>query len=102
MEVDFFPSCPFKSMTGLACPGCGSQRALHHLLNFELGSAFQKNALLVLSIPYILLGFIFDQQKQPAKKQLVWRKRLYGKTAIWIVLAVVILFWILRNLVQFL
>lgn len=34
-----FPRCPFLSLTGLRCPGCGSQRALHSLLHGEIARA---------------------------------------------------------------
>lgn len=98
-EAGFFPPCPFKSLTGLQCPGCGSQRAAHHLLNFEIGKAFEKNALLVLAIPYLLTGFVFGELKNPSPKTLKWRKKLFGKKAIWTVFAVIMVFWILRNLI---
>ncbi len=29
----YFPKCPFRELTGLKCPGCGSQRAV--TLSFE-------------------------------------------------------------------
>src|SRR5690606_28436771 len=97
-EVGFFPPCPFKSLTGLQCPGCGSQRATHYLLNFEIGRAFEKNALLVLAIPYLLAGFVLDNLKNPSPKTLKWRKRFYGTKAIWLVFGGIISFWVLRNL----
>lgn len=93
-----FPPCPFHSLTGLQCPGCGSQRAVHHLLNFDLVSAFHQNALLVLSIPYVLLGLLFDQISDPSEKVLKWRKLLFGKNAILFVFSVVIFFWIFRTI----
>lgn len=53
-EKGGFLGCPFRLLTGLLCPGCGSQRAVHDLLHFRVWEAFEHNALLVLSIP--LLG----------------------------------------------
>ena len=97
IDSDLFPQCPFHSTTGLLCPGCGSQRAIHCLLNFDFVSAFSANALLVLSIPYLLLSFILDIIKNPNKNLLLIRKIINGSTTIWIVLSVVILFWVLRN-----
>lgn len=92
-----FPKCPFLSLTGYECPGCGSQRAIHYLLNGKIGSAFNANALLILFIPYILLGFIFDLFRFKNKTLLKIRRILYGTTAIWVVFSIVVLFWILRN-----
>lgn len=51
----FFPQCPFRALTGLPCPGCGSQRAIHCLLHLDVAGAFGYNALLVLSLPVVAL-----------------------------------------------
>lgn len=95
---DFFPSCPFLYLTGLECPGCGSQRALHHVLNLQFFAAYQQNRLLVLSIPYLMTGFLFERVLKPTDKVLKWRKVLFGRSAILVVLAVIIFHWVLRNL----
>ncbi len=94
----YFPKCPFRQYTGLQCPGCGSQRALHHLLNLRIGAAFALNPLLVLSIPYLLLGFWIDAMRPLKGRWLVIRNLLYGHTAILVSLAVVLLFWVGRNI----
>lgn len=93
----YFPKCPFKELTGLKCPGCGSQRAVHYLLNFDFYGAIKENAILVLSIPYILTGLGFDFLKQPNERTLKWRKRLFGQKAIFIILTIICVFWLLRN-----
>jgi len=94
----YFPKCPFRELTGLKCPGCGSQRAIHYLLNFDILNAIKENLILVLSIPYILTGLVFDSLKKPNEKILKWRKVLFGRKAIFLILAIIIAFWILRNL----
>ena len=38
----WFPRCPFLVLTGLKCPGCGSQRVIHSLLNGDIASAWHK------------------------------------------------------------
>ncbi|MEO8591517.1 MAG: DUF2752 domain-containing protein [Flavobacteriales bacterium] len=48
-----FLPCPFHWLTGLDCPGCGSQRALHDLLHGRVGEAFGHNAALVCAIPIL-------------------------------------------------
>jgi hypothetical protein len=93
-----FPQCPFRLLTGLECPGCGSQRAVHYLLNFRLIPAFGENALLVISIPYLITGFIIDNLRYKKPNILKFRNLLYGRNAIWIVFFTIIAFWILRNL----
>lgn len=97
-ESTLFPTCPFLEMTGLQCPGCGSQRAVHHLLNLDFYGAAKQNFLLVISIPYIILGLIFDAIERPSERALRWRKKLYGRNAIFVTLSIIISFWILRNI----
>jgi hypothetical protein len=48
-----FLSCPFEALTGLFCPGCGAQRAVHDLLHLRMGEAFGHNAALVLAVPVL-------------------------------------------------
>lgn len=50
-RVTFFPPCMFHEITGLDCPGCGAQRALHQLLHGNLLAALHFNAMFVLSLP---------------------------------------------------
>jgi hypothetical protein len=61
-QVHFFPPCLFRALTGLQCPGCGSTRALHHLLHGEFARAFRYNPMLFAVGPFALAarwpGFI--------------------------------------------
>jgi hypothetical protein len=43
----FFLVCPFYALTGLACPGCGTTRGLHHLLHGDVITAFRFNPLMM-------------------------------------------------------
>lgn len=47
----FFPRCAFHTLSGLNCPGCGGQRALHHLLHGNFAAALRSNALLLALLP---------------------------------------------------
>jgi len=97
-DKKFFPTCPFYYLTGYRCIGCGSQRAIHSLLNLNLHEAIKDNLLVVISIPYLISGFVFDSIKQPSMKILKWRKILFGTKAIIIILIILLSFWVLRNL----
>lgn len=92
-----FPKCPFKQFTGYQCPGCGSQRAVHQLLHFEIAEAFQLNPLLILSIPYVVIGLAFEHISLN-DRWLSIRKTLFGPHAIKVIIAIVFAFWLLRNL----
>lgn len=52
---ELFPRCMFLTLTGLKCPGCGTQRALHALLHGDVASAWGCNALLLIELPLIAL-----------------------------------------------
>jgi hypothetical protein len=96
--TNHFPKCPFLQLTGYQCPGCGSQRAIHHLLNFEVKEAFALNPLLLVSIPYLLVGFLFETVVLN-ERMLTIRKFLFGSKAIQVILVAVLSFWIGRNLI---
>jgi hypothetical protein len=53
-KVAIFPQCMFHRITGLDCPGCGAQRALHQLLHGKVIDAVHFNAMFVLSLPLAL------------------------------------------------
>src|SRR3954463_9043379 len=50
-----YPSCPFRAVTGLQCPGCGSLRAMHDLTHGDLVGALDHNAVLVAVLLYATL-----------------------------------------------
>ena len=41
-DFKLFPKCPFYVLTGLKCPGCGTQRAIHCLLLSVISSQIQE------------------------------------------------------------
>lgn len=92
----WFPKCPFLAVTGLQCPGCGSQRAVHALLHLRVGEAFAHNPLLVMAVPYLAAALVFRRASVQMRFPKM-RAFLFGQTAIFVVLAVVLLFWVLRN-----
>ena len=93
----FLPPCTFHEVTGLHCPGCGGTRAGHALANFRLGDAFKKNALLVVLLPFLVVGIGLEVAawlKGPSYRGP--RVRLPGGLAWWLP-GVIVGFWILRN-----
>jgi hypothetical protein len=54
----WMPKCPMKLLTGLSCPGCGIQRALHAALHGEWGRAVAYNYYLIYALPYALSVFV--------------------------------------------
>jgi hypothetical protein len=45
----FVPACPFRTITGIPCPTCGTTHAVLALLNGRLGDAFAASPLAALA-----------------------------------------------------
>ena len=58
----FYPTCPFHTLTGWDCPGCGSTRALAALLHGEPVRALSLNPLLPLFMLTACLVWHFREQ----------------------------------------
>ena len=94
-----FPRCPFKTFTGYDCPGCGSQQAIHYLLNFEIIAAIKANLLLVLSIPLAVVFFVIAKIPHPSPTMVRWKNHFSQTKYLLIIVVAVMMFWIARNLI---
>ena len=94
-----FPPCPLHYLTGWYCPGCGSLRAVHQLLNGNPRAAWAMNPLTIFLLPFLtyelssyalvgIRGYGLPQLFLPA----VWIRGLG---------AAIIVFGIARNLPMF-
>ncbi len=55
--------CPFKIITGIPCPGCGSQRAVSEIINGNILYSFEAYPPLIpilLMILFLFLHLKFD------------------------------------------
>jgi hypothetical protein len=96
-EASFFVPCPLRYVTGLECPGCGSQRAIHQLLHGNLKTAFGLNPFLIFSIPLIGYGLgtkIYNYLFDDSHRVLLF----YDKRFIYGYFGLAILFAIARNI----
>ncbi|MBP3683083.1 MAG: DUF2752 domain-containing protein [Rikenellaceae bacterium] len=93
-----FPRCPFLVLTGWECPGCGSQRAIHSLLHLDIAAAWRYNAMLVLSIPYVVLLLVAEWLGRRRQSRLY--RVLNSEVLIWSYFALVVAWWILRNVIN--
>ncbi|MFV0463286.1 MAG: DUF2752 domain-containing protein [Nostocoides sp.] len=90
-----YPACPFLSVTGYYCPGCGSLRAIHALSNGDPITALSRNPLTV--VMAVVLAVIVALWAR-------WEWRGGGRIwvappwMLWGFLGVVLLFWVLRNM----
>jgi len=93
-----FPKCPFLMATGYECSGCGSQRAIHQLLHFNVGAALRYNSFMVLVLPYILLGVYLQYFGGTARNPRL-ANIFFGRWSALIVLVFVLTYWIFRNII---
>lgn len=94
----FYPGCTFHKITGLQCPGCGATRSLHALLHGNFGLALRDNALFIgLLIFFALRGGWFAVKYSREQTN----RRFISESGVWILLALTLLFGILRNFPAF-
>lgn len=56
-DSGLYPLCPFRVMTGMWCPGCGTTRAMSRLLHGRVADAFALNALAVVMVPLAIYAY---------------------------------------------
>ena len=91
-----FPPCPLRYLTGWYCPGCGSLRAMHQLLQGNLRAAWALNPLTIVLLPFLAYGTasyaLFEIRGRHLPQiflPAVWIRALFG---------VIVLFGIARNI----
>lgn len=94
MESSIFPKCVFYSVTGLKCPGCGTQRALHAMLTGDLAAAWHYNAFWVVMLPVIALLLGAEGLRKRAPRLYVAVNSKWVAAA---VLVAVMAWWVVRN-----
>lgn len=93
----FMPRCAFKALTGLDCPGCGSQRAFHALLHGRVSEAFAFNPAVFVSVPLAAVYAVAEWSERPCMRRL--RRVLLSAPALAILACAILLWTIFRNLV---
>lgn len=96
-EAAWLPRCPLHSLTGLQCPGCGSQRMVHALLHGDLAGAWHANAFLVASLPALafLLWLEFNRRRYSALYA-----RIYTMPFIITVSVLLVVWGVARNILE--
>lgn len=91
----FMPKCPMKLLTGYDCPSCGIQRALYALLHGNFKTAFWINPFLTLILPYFV-ALIYTALSNDNFSQRI-KPYVQHHIAVYIYLAIYIVWWVLRN-----
>lgn len=95
-ETNMFPKCPVYAITGIYCPGCGSQRAAHKILNGNIIEGVRHNyMILLLAMVLLYQGFMYVVNDMLGKNI---TNLLHKSKVTFSILIIVILFWVLRNI----
>jgi hypothetical protein len=94
-KTGFFPSCPFRLLTGFTCPGCGVTRALHQILHGHFYTAFTLNPLFLLAIPFLLFALL--RYSVIVMRGGVPRPNALPAPYIYAIFFAILSFWIFRN-----
>lgn len=90
--------CNIKTLTGLECPGCGGQRALHFLLHGHILIAMRYNLFFVLAMPFLAVFYIRFVQVYILKQDRFLKSFVFSTYFAYGLLIAVLLFFILRNI----
>jgi hypothetical protein len=88
--------CLFKTLIISFLRRCGSQRALHALLQGDFRQALHYNLFLILSVPYFLLvAYTTFSHDRFARRLLPW---VQHPRVVILFLVLTLVWWLLRNL----
>jgi len=95
-STPYFPKCYFHLLTGLHCPGCGAARCLHSLANGDIRQAAAYNILVLAAVPvFVYAGLRTIHTRLRNRPRRDWEMPVW---LIWSLVAVIVVFWIVRNL----
>lgn len=94
-DSPWVPKCLFHTVTGLDCPGCGSQRAISALLNGHFSEAWHFNPALWIGLCVAALYAVFPGKSQPPKRV---ERILYSPVAFIAIVVAIITWTVWRNI----
>lgn len=94
-EYGFYPRCIIHATTHWLCPGCGSTRALHALLHFDVRGALHYNALFSVLAPIVFLWMAFGCYRMMRYDQ--FPRLVVPRTVIACLVVSILLFTVARN-----
>lgn len=96
VQTVWMPKCIMHTLTGLDCPGCGAQRAVHAMLHGHLADAFRANAFIVVLFPYLALMLVAEIYRNRLPRLY---KAICSGWALWTLFALIIAWGVLRNII---
>lgn len=96
-ESIFFPKCIVYSTSGVLCPACGGQRAIHSILHLDITSAMRYNWFVTILLPYFILLIVFEYTSLKNRYKKLY-ENLFNMRVYSAIIVVMIIFTIVRNL----
>jgi hypothetical protein len=97
-SASIYPPCPYRTLTGYYCPGCGAGQAAYFFLHGQLELAFYYNPLAVITFPVIALALIFQFAAElRGRRAIFWSGHRWVTFFVGLLPLIFILFWIIRN-----
>jgi hypothetical protein len=87
-------------LTGLDCPFCGGLRGTHDLLHGNVAAALDHNLLLPVFLGVLAFVVAAASNERASRWFAQWRTGR-GRVVAWVLLAVVLVFFVVRNLPWF-
>lgn len=97
-ESGHYPTCPFLATTGFTCPGCGSLRATHALLQGDLATAWHRNPGLLVALPLLFLTWVASMRRAWTGAPRSWIVPNWLLAPLPVLIAA---YWVLRNVPGF-
>ena len=95
-EPGHYPTCPWLWLTGTYCPGCGTLRMLHAFTHGHFAHGFGLNPLgAVIAVWAVVEYGRWTWASLTGRTYGSWPRNIYWA---WGVVAVIITYWIARNL----
>ena len=86
--------CPFRTITGWLCPGCGITHMSIALIQLDFHTAYLENPFLLLTSPFLIGEIIYQRYLQLTKQV----NPQWNQVLLWLYVIALIIFGILRNL----
>jgi hypothetical protein len=94
-EPGHYPLCPFRMLTSLDCPGCGTLRGLHQALHGNIVAAADYNLYFVVATPMLVVAWMVGVARLMGLRISL---PVFPPRLVPLVPILIIAFWVGRNL----
>jgi hypothetical protein len=90
--------CPFKSLFGLPCPGCGLTAATGQLLHGQFIASLHTHAFApIFAVSYLVMAVVLFLPEKQRESAVAWIAKFEQRTGITsLILSAVLIYWVIR------